>query len=145
MPTFAVAGSPAAPATAAAYCSLLTTANRRALLREVGASTTTAVASSIGLGVPANTPTVTTSIVPQAHDVADAVSTTLMITVHGTAPTSPTIFFRKFTLGAAVGAGVIWKLALDERIIMAKTTWFTAWNYGAGTASQVDFYFEYDE
>lgn len=145
MPTFAVGGTTPAAATAAAYFTINTTANRRALLREIGASTTAATASSLGLGVPANTPTTTTTIVPQAHDAADAVSTALLGTAWGTAPTAPTIFFRKFTLAAAVGSGIGWKLALDERIIMAKSTWFCGWNYGASTASALDVLIEYDE
>lgn len=145
MPTFTVGATTPAAATAAAYVTLNTTANRRALVREIGVSTTAATATSLGLGVPANTPAATTTIVPQAHDAADAVSTALAGTAWSTAPTAPTVFFRKFTLGAAVGAGVIWKLALDERIIMAKSTWLTLWNYGASGGAACDAYFEYDE
>lgn len=145
MPTFTAGATTPGAGAAAAYDTENTGANRRGFLRELGFSTTTAVASSIGLGVPANTPVATTTITPQAHDAADAASTVLVGTAWSTAPTVPATFFRKFTLGAAVGAGVIWKLALDERIILAKSTWFTAWNYGAATASPLDCYVEYDE
>ncbi len=82
---------------------------------------------------------------PNAHDAADATSTALLGTVWSTAPTAPTVFDRKCTLGAAVGAGVMWKLAIDERIVLAKSAWKVLWNHGATTGSILDIYFEYDE
>lgn len=145
MPTFAVGGTTIAAGTAAAYATFNTVASRRALIREVGLFTTAATSTSIGLGIPANTPAATTTIVPNPHDASDAVSTALLGTAWSTAPTAPTVFDRKVTLGAAVGAGVIWKLALDERIILAKSSWKTFWNYGGATGSAVDMYIEYDE
>lgn len=145
MPTFTAGATTPAPVTAAAYATVNTTANRRAILREIGAFTTAATASSIGVGTPANTPVTSTTVAPNPHDGADAASTALLGTAWGTAPTAPTIFDRKVTLGAAVGAGVIFKLALDERIFIAKSAWKVLWNYGAATASALDVYVEYDE
>lgn len=145
MPTFTVGYTSIAAGTAAAYDTVNTGANRRAFVREMGLSTTAATSSSIGFGVPANTPVATTTIVPQPHDAADATSTALLGTAWSTAPTAPSVFWRKFTLGAAVGAGLIWKLALDERMILAKSAWFTHWNYGGATAAALDSYVEYDE
>ena len=145
MPTFTGGGTSPAAATAAAYATINTTANRRALLREIGFFTTAATASSVSLGTPANTPVATTTIVPNAHDAADAASSALLGTAWSTAPTAPTVFDRKATLGAAVGAGVMWKLALDERIIIAMSAWKVLWNHGAATASALDVYVEYDE
>lgn len=145
MPTFTVGASTPAAGSAASYATLNTTANRRAAIREIGISTAAATSSSVGLGTPANTPVATTTIVPNPHDAADAVSTALLGTAWSTAPTVPTVFDRKFTLGAAVGAGVIWKLALDERIVVAKSAWKVLWNFGVATASVLDCYVEYDE
>lgn len=145
MPTFTAGFTTPAAATAAAYATLNSGANRRGFVREVGCSTTAATASSVGIGIPANTPVATTTITPQPHDAADAASTLLVGTAWSTAPTAPTVFYRKFTLGAAVGAGFIFKLALDERVVLAKSTWITWWNYGAATASVLDCYVEYDE
>lgn len=145
MPTFTAGATTPAAGTAAAYATINTGANRRAFVREMGLSTTAATASSIGFGIPANTPVTTTTQTPQPHDPADAASTALLGTAWSTAPTAPTTFWRKFTLGAAVGAGVIWKLALDERMVLAKSTWMTWWNYGGATASALDMYCEYDE
>lgn len=145
MPTYTVAATTAAIGAAAAYVTVNTTAARRALIREIGMFAGTAVACSIGLGTPANTPTTTTTVVPQAHDAADAVSTALLGTAFGTAPTAPTIFQRQTILGAAVGAGTIWKLALDERVIVAKSAWTCLWNFGAATSAPLTVYFEIDE
>jgi hypothetical protein len=145
MPTFEVASSSVATGTAAAYTSFLTTANRRAAIREIGVFAGTAVACFVGEGIPANTPTTTTSIVPQPKDANDAVSTALAVTVWGTAPTAPTVFRRQTVLGAAVGAGTIWKFALDERTWMSKTTWEVLWNFGASTSAPLTYYYEYDE
>jgi hypothetical protein len=145
MPTFSTGFTTPAAATAAAYATQNASAARRNFLRELGCSTTAATASSVGMGVPANTPVVTTSIVPQPHDAADAASTGVIGTAWSTAPTAPTVFFRKQTLGAAVGAAFIYKLALDERIILAKSAFWVWWNYGASTAAALDCYCEYDE
>lgn len=145
MPTFTVGATTPAAGSAASYATLNTTAARRAAVREVGLSTAAATSSSVGLGIPANTPVATTTIVPNPHDAQDATSTALLGTAWSTAPTVPAVFDRKFTLGAAVGAGVIWKWALDERIVLAKSTWKVLWNFGVATASPLDMYVEYDE
>lgn len=145
MPTFEVASSSAAIGTAAAYTSMLTTAARRAAIREIGVFAGTAVACFVGEGIPANTPTTTTSIVPQPKDAADAASTALAVTAWGTIPTAPTVFRRQTVLGAAVGAGTIWKFALDERTWLAKTTWEVLWNFGVATSAPLTYYYEYDE
>lgn len=145
MPVFTVGASTPAPVTAAAYATVNTTANRRAKIKEIGCSTNAATASSVGLGTPANTPVATTTIVPGAHDAGDAASTALLGTAWSTAPTAPTVFDRKFTLGAGVGAGFIWKWATDEMIAIAKSAWKVLWNFGSATASVLDMYVEYDE
>lgn len=145
MPTFTVGGTTPAAGAAASYATFNTGAARRALIREIGLFTTAATSSSIGLGTPANTPTTSTTITPNPHDAADAASTAVLGTAWSVAPTVPTVFDRKVTLGAAVGAGVIWKLALDERIILAKSAFKVFWNYGGASGSALDMYVEYDE
>jgi len=123
-----------------------TAGTRRAFLREQGWFTTGATSTSIGFGVPANTPSSPfTSFTPQAHDAADAASTVTTGTAWTTAPTAPTTFWRKVTLGAAVGAGVIWKVALDERWIRGTSTFWVWWNHGGSTSAAFDSYLESDE
>jgi len=145
MPTFEVATTTAAIGTAASYVTLNTTAARRAAIRELGMFAGSAVSCSIGEGIPANTPTTSATIVPQAKDAADAVSTALLGTAWSVAPTAPTIFRRQTILGAAIGSGTIWKLALDERTWLAKSTWETLWNFGVATSAPLTLYYEYDE
>lgn len=147
MPTYTAAATQASgTGTAAAYVTLNTGSARRALIREVGVFNGAATSSSVGMGTPANTPATSTTITPVAHDLADATATALLGTAWGTAPTAPTVFQRQTILGAAVGAGTIWKLALDERIILAKSAWNVLWNFGGSTSSaNMSFYYEYDE
>ena len=145
MPTFEVGTTTAAIGTAAPYVTMGTTANRRALLREIGVFAGTAVACSVGEGVPANTPVASTTIVPVAKDAADAASTATLGTAWSTTPTAPTVFRRQTILGAAVGAGVIWKWALDERLIIAKSAFNVLWNFGSATSAPLTVYVEYDE
>jgi hypothetical protein len=145
MPTFEVATSTAAIGTAAPYVTMGTTAARRAALRELGNFAGTAVACFIGEGIPANTPVASTTIVPVAKDANDAASTTTLGTAWSTTPTAPTVFRRQTVLGAAVGAGTIWKFALDERTWLSKSTFNVLWNFGAATSAPLTTYFEYDE
>jgi hypothetical protein len=145
MPTFTAGATTVAAGSAAPYFTMNTGAARRALLREQGLFTTAATSSEVSFGIPGNTPSTYTTVTPQPHDAADAASTALLGTAWTTVPTVPTVFWRKCTLGAAVGAGVIWKVALDERWIMAKSTWLVWWNAGGATASALDVYVEYDE
>lgn len=146
MPTFEVGTTNAAgTGTAAAYCTLNTTANRRAAIREIGVFCGAATSSSVGEGIPANTPVATTTIVPVAKDANDAASTALMGTAWSTPPTAPSVFRRQTILGAAVGAGTIWKFALDERTWLSKSTWETLWNFGSTTSAPLTAYYEYDE
>lgn len=145
MPTYEVAATTAAIGAAAAYVTLNTTAARRAAIREFGMFAGTAVSCFIGEGIPANSPTTSTTIVPQPKDAVDASSTALLGTAWSVAPTSPSVFRRQTVLGAAVGAGVIWKFALDERTWLEKSTWQCLWNFGANTSAPLTCYYEYDE
>lgn len=145
MPTFEVATTTAAIGTAAGYVTMGATSARRAALREIGVFAGTAVACSVGEGIPANTPVPTTTIVPVAKDSADAASTSTLGTAWSTAPTAPSVFRRQAILGAAVGAGTIFKFALDERTYIAKSAFEVLWNFGAATSAPLTLYYEYDE
>lgn len=145
MPVFEVATTTAAIATAAGYTTFGTTAARRAGIREIGCYAGTAVSCSIGEGIPANTPVPTTTIVPVAKDAADAASTATLGTAWSTPPTAPSVYRRQTILGAAVGSGNIWKFALDELTMLAKSTFQTLFNFGAATSAPLTLYIEYNE
>lgn len=142
---FEVGGTTPAAASAAAYATLNTGANRRGKIRELGWTTTAATASSVGLGVPANTPVASTTITPLAQDSQDATGSVLLGTAWSTAPTAPTTFFRKLTVGAAIGAGIAWPWPSDARLTMQKSTWLTLWNYGGAAGSALDVYVQLSE
>jgi hypothetical protein len=145
MPTYEAGNTTPAAGSAAAYATFNTNA-RRGFIREMGMFTTAATASSIGFGVPGNTPSTFSGVTPQPKDAADIASTCTLAVNWTTVPTTPTTFFRKVTLGAAVGAGVIWKVALDERWILGTgTKYFVWWNYAGTTAAALDMYEENDE
>ena len=145
MPTYEAGNTTPAPGTNTAYASFNTNA-RRSFLREMGLFTTAATSSSIGFGVPANTPSTFSGVTPQPKDAADIAATSTLAVNWTTTPTAPTTYLRKVTLGAAVGAGVIWKVALDERWILGTGTKYFVWfNYGGSTASALDMYVEEDE
>lgn len=142
---YEVGATTPAAAAAAAYCTLNTTANRRGKIREIGWTTTAATASSVGLGIPANTPVATTTVTVQPQDSQEASGSVLLGTAWSTAPTAPTNFFRKLTVGAAIGAGIAWPWPSDARLTMQKSTWLTLWNYGAGPGSALDVYVQLEE
>lgn len=147
MSTFGTAVQTSAAAAGAAYATFHTGAGRRAFLREIGMFTLTATPTQVGVVYPNNTPVATTSTTPVAHDVADAAPTCALDVAWSTAPTvagSPN-WLRQVNLGPAIGAGVVWKLALDERIILAKSQYLSFWNFGASAASALNIYVEYDE
>lgn len=143
MPNFEVGVTTTAAGAAAAEVTMNAAASRRVFLREQGFFTTAATASSIGMNTPANTPTNQTSSTPLPLDTNDATGTSSVATAWSTVPTAPTnVYFRKCTLGAAVGAGVIWKKALDEPWVLAKSAYWVWWNYGGATGAALDCYFE---
>jgi hypothetical protein len=145
VPTFEVATTTAAIASGAAYVTLGTTAARRAAIREINVFAGSAVSCAVGEGVPSNTPVPTTTIVPQPKDPADAASTALLGTAWSTPPTSPAVFRRETILGAAIGSGVIWKFALDERTWVPKSAFSVLWNFGGATSAPLTVTIEYDE
>jgi hypothetical protein len=145
MPTFELGLATAAIGSAAPYATLHTGANRRGFIREFGVFAGTAVSCFVGIGTPANTPVATTSTLLLAKDTADAAATVNLDTAWSTTPTVPTNFLRALVLGAAVGAGVINKVALDERYTLAKSSWCVFWNNGAATSAPLTVYAEVDE
>jgi hypothetical protein len=143
VPNFEVGFTGIAAGSAAAYATLNAAASRRVFLREQGWFTTSAVATQIGMNTPANTPTNQSSLTPLPLDTNDATGTSSLATAWSTVPTAPTnVYFRKVTLGAASGAGVIWKKALDEPWVLAKSAYWVWWNYGGSAGAAPDAYLE---
>jgi hypothetical protein len=129
----------------AAYCTIHTGANYRAKITEIALACNAATASSIGLGIPANTPVATTSVLGQAEDRADPASTVNIDTAWSTAPTTPAQFLRQFGLPATIGAGLIWTWPPDRPLVLPISAWLAIWNFGAGAGSVLNGYMKWLE
>lgn len=133
----------AAPITGAAYCSLHTGATRRARIWEITCTSTAGTASSVGVGIPANTPVATTSELVQALDRNDPAGTVNADTAWSTAPTTPAHFWRRFAIPATAGSGFTW--IFQRPLIVPVSSWICLWNFGGATAAILTAYFSLDE
>jgi hypothetical protein len=146
MSYYSVGFATVAPATGAAYCTIHTGSSYAARITEIGLACNAATASMIGLGIPANTPVATTSLLGQAESAGvDPASTVNVDTAWSTAPTAPTAFLRKFGLPATIGAGLIWTWPPDRPLLLPKSSWLAIWNFGASTASVLNGYIKWLE
>lgn len=133
-----------AAATVASYQTIHANA-QAARLREYGAFCNAATASPFLLGRPANTPVATTSVLFNAVDPdTDAVSVTNMDSAWSTAPTTPTVIFRRVALPATIAAGIVFVWNPGEEIVLSKTAgsnaWLVVWNYSGSTGSVLNTY-----
>jgi hypothetical protein len=146
MPNYEIGVTTAAAGSAAPEVQFIAAASRRDFLREQGFFTTQATATSIGMNTPAAAGAPYSAVTPLPLDTNDAAAVATVAISWTSAPTAPTnVYFRKCTLGAAVGAGVIWKKALDEPWVLAKSGNWIWWNYGGSSIAITDLYFEFVE
>lgn len=134
-----------AAATVASYQTMRASTSREALLREYGAFCNAATASPFLLGRPANTPTATTSVLFNAVNPDQSVaSTSNMDSAWSTAPTTPTVIFRRVSLPATIAAGIVFVWNPGEEIVLSKTAgsnqWLVVWNYSGSTGSVLNTY-----
>src|SRR5437867_2054633 len=153
MAMYHAGASPAAANSAATHFTFHTN-GRRARISDIMITTTTAVATSVGIGQAANNatpPVASTSVTPSAMDfnttAPDPAAVSRLDTAWSTAPTVPSPFWRKFTLAATIGSGVIIGRGEPERMILGQTTaqWMTFWNHGGSAGAALDCYVVYDE
>jgi hypothetical protein len=98
-------------AAAGTVVTLLSGAAARPDVREIGifVSSAPATGPTLGLGRPAAVGVTTSgAVLGQATDVNDPAATCSLVPTWTTAPTSPTIFMRRISLPASIGAGIIW-------------------------------------
>ncbi len=113
-------------------------------LMEVGAFNNAATASVFGLGTPAAigvTPTSPQTFLDESDGSATNTALLTAAVAWGTGPTVPTNFFRRVSLQAQIGAGIIWTFPRGLGIApsSSKVLWVIA------TASVVDAYAVADE
>lgn len=121
-------------------------AARDARVFEIGVFAVTAVAGEVGLGRPAAiavTPTGGTAVASgQGYDNVAGAGAAVVDTGWGTAPTSPTTFWRRAQLPATIGAGVIW--SFPSGLVVPAAGAFVLWQFSA-LAVTYDCYFDFDE
>ena len=119
--------------TGAAAMDIRASAANSPRIMEVGLNLLTATASTYGLGRSGNTPTQTSPVLVQAENPSDPAGLTGCAVAWSVAPTVPTQFFRRVSLPATAGAGVIW--TFPRGLILAAAGTMLLWNLATNSAS----------
>lgn len=104
---------------------------------ECGISLVAATTSVFGMGVPAAigvTPTTPAAFVFEDGGNTSTPTTTSAL-AWGTSPTNPTVYSRRVSLPATIGAGVVWTFPRGFAVLKAKT--LTTSNIGTTSAADV--------
>lgn len=104
---------------------------------ECGLAIAAATTSVFGMGVPAAigvTPTTPAAFVFEDGG-NTSVPTTTSALAWGTSPTNPTVYSRRVSLPATIGAGVVWTFPRGFAVLKAKT--LTTSNIGTTSAADV--------
>jgi hypothetical protein len=114
---------------------LRTTSTDRVAVLEIGFITNTATAQTIGLGRPAAQGVTPVNVTFLAEDSASPAATTVASLSWGTSPTVPANFFRRVSLPATAGAGIIW--TFPRGLIVPVSASLVLWNITASVAADV--------
>jgi hypothetical protein len=118
---------------AAASWAMLSPATNEAAVMEMRWVNGAATASVIGIGRTANTPTLTSGVAFLAEDEGRPTGLTQSAVAFGTAPTVPTQFFRRASIAAVIGCGIIY--TFPRGIVMAAGgAAICVWNITANSA-----------
>ena len=90
-------------------------------------------ASTYGVGRSGNVPTQTSPVLIQQEDPGDGAFVTGCAVAWSVAPTVPAQFFRRVSLPATIGAGIIW--TFPRGLILAVTASLLVWNLATNAAS----------
>ncbi len=102
---------------------IIASANGAFKAMEVGLSMNVGTASVYGMGVPAAigiTPTTPAAFVFEDGGNTSTPTTTSAL-AWGTSPTNPTVYSRRVSLPATIGAGVVWTFPRGFAVLKAKT------------------------
>jgi len=122
--------------TANACLEIRTTSTDRPRVMEIGIFLAGATASTFGLGRPAaigQTPTAPITVL--AEDPGDPAGTVTTALAWGTGPTAPTNFFRRISLPATVGTGVIW--TFPRGLVIPVSSSIVIWNLSSMGVSDI--------
>lgn len=118
--------------TAASWAALSPATNEAAVM-EIGYINGAATACVVGIGRTSNTPTLTGGVAFQAEDEGRPAGVTQAAVAFGTAPTVPTQFFRRFSMAALVGAGIVYTFP-QGLVLAAAGPAICTWNITANSA-----------
>ena len=108
----------------------------RPRIHEIGIFMAAATASVFGIGRPAVAGiTPTTPVTLLAEDVADPAGEVTTALAWATEPTVPVSFFRRVSLAAAVGTGIIF--TFPEGLYIAASATLVVWNISATGVSDI--------
>lgn len=103
-------------------------------IMEIGLNLGAATASTYGIGRAGNTPTQTSPVLLQAENPGDPAFLSGMAVAWSVAPTVPTQFFRRASLPATIGAGVIWTFPYGLALAVSASL-MVPWNLATNSAS----------
>lgn len=136
MAVYSIANRTTATGAAAACLEMFASSAVSPRLLELGISLNAATASAFGVGRPAAvgiTPTSPKRLL--AENQSDPVSATQTALAWGTGPTVPADFFRRVSLPATVGAGVVW--TFPKGVIISVSSSIVLWNITTVSAADV--------
>jgi hypothetical protein len=121
----------AAGTTGAAQMELRAASTDSLWLKEVGITTNAATATIIGLCKTPNASTLGSLTVGNAVN-GGAAAVGGIATTWGTAPTTPSVIYRRIGLPAAIGNSVIWTFQGDGLLVPA-SSFLCLWNFAANS------------
>lgn len=133
MAIYSIAHNSTVTTTAASAADILAASTNSPKIMEIGVNLGAATASTYGLGRAGNTPVQTSGIAVLAENPADPTGLSKVAVAWGTAPTVPTNFFRRISLPATIGSGVIWTFPRGLTVAISAAMEF--WNLATNSAS----------
>lgn len=132
----------AAPAAGAAFAEIRNTAARRIYLEELAVSLGAATATNVALSRAGAQGAGGTALVGVAEDPgAPAAAASLVMSAFTTAPTfTATAMLRRFHLGAAIGAGMIWTWPATDRLVIPASGSLVVWTPAIAGAAAISVY-----
>jgi len=134
MAIYSVANRTSGVTSATATQEIRTAAADRAAIMEIGLTINAATASVFGLGTPAAigvTPTAPVTVL--AEDTGSPAGTVTTALAWATGPTVPANFFRRVSLPATIGAGIIW--TFPRGLMIAISSSKVLWNIVTGSVA----------
>lgn len=136
MAIYSIANRTTSTTSAAATLEIIAASGAGFRLLEIGIIINAATASVFGLGAPAAkgiTPTSPVTLLAEDAGNTTAGNTTAL--AWGTGPTVPANFYRRVSLPATIGSGVIW--TFPRGLVVLKNTSLVLWNIATNSVADV--------